>query len=140
MKLLLLGLLLLRSGDGISLNRDLNDGVKLWKTEAERRLDNPAVVFVHGEARHGRWYCFPDNSPRIPADVVAGAAKLAFYPRPVLFCSCNAHRLDLGVTGVYYAKTLVWVNPGPTEGRWATVNGMPLFLHGTGMVEDFSAE
>lgn len=85
-----------------------------WQKEIGRRFDNAVGLLFHGgDFVRGQW--IGGTTPGIHhvepiQDVVKRFQKL--YPgRTIVLLACNTGHLDLGIPGVYYAKSSVWCVP-----------------------------
>jgi hypothetical protein len=96
-----------------TLDPSLDRYAEMWKTEISRRFSNAVAVFVHGGNRiEGEWQVNAGlgGHASTARDIVRHFQSV--YPdRTVVLISCNPGHLKLGVPGVYYAKSDVWLIP-----------------------------
>lgn len=97
------------------LDPTLEDGVQLWQAEIGRRFHNAVGIVVHGgDFVQGEWIVEGNyasgNHVRSVTDVVREAQAL-FPDRTIVLVSCNPGHIKLGIAGVYYAMSSVWVVP-----------------------------
>lgn len=92
----------------------------MWQREIGRRFDNAVAILVHGgDFEQGRWIVGAaiGNSRELERKHVTEAAEVVrfyqkCYPgRTIVLLACNTGHLNLGVPGVYYAKSSVWCVP-----------------------------
>lgn len=82
-----------------------------WREEASRRFSNALLVFVHGsDPIRGEWACKTADGFVLASDIVKRAQK-EHPERTIVLLSCNTGHLKLGVPGVYYFKSSVWLIP-----------------------------
>jgi hypothetical protein len=99
----------------------------MWQTEIGRRFHNVVGVMVHGGNHlEGVWDTSAISLGRwVTVNDVVAKAKERFPGRTVVLISCNPGHRKLGIPGVYYAHSNVWLVPdrnyaihvGDDEGR-----------------------
>lgn len=115
------------------LDPTLEDGAQLWQAEIGRRFHNAVGIVVHGgDFVQGEWivegnYASGEHVQLI-TDVVHRYQAL-FPDRTIVLVSCNPGHIKLGIPGVYYAMSSVWVvpdrdiTPDMSQGRMRAVIG-----------------
>lgn len=98
------------------LDPTLEPFANMWQKEINRRFDNAVMILVHGgdfvedQWIVGDWQYRSGVHVRPIKDVVAETQKM--YPgRTIVLLACNPGHLNLGIPGVYYAKSSVWCIP-----------------------------
>lgn len=87
----------------------------MWQVEIGRRFNNAVGIIVHGgDFEQGRWIVGSSRQPwkhvETAAEVVQRYQELYPY-RTIVLVSCNPGHLKLGVPGVFYATSDVWMVP-----------------------------
>lgn len=84
-----------------------------WQREIGRRFPNAVGVLCHGGMFiDGQWITSARNMQRLTlATRVAEYEKERYPGRTIVMLCCNPGHLDLGVSGVYFARDNVWCVP-----------------------------
>lgn len=82
----------------------------LWQKKLSGR--SCVIVFCHGDTDSGRLRLIPDQAQiGLDAESVAWTLR-RIYGKDVVLVSCNEKGVPINVSGVWYAKGIVWVVPG----------------------------
>jgi hypothetical protein len=87
----------------------------MWQREVERRFHNAVAILVHGgDFVEGEWIV---GTSFMPGRHVTKATELvehykSIYPnRRIVLLACNTGHIPLGISGVYYSRSSVWLVP-----------------------------
>lgn len=111
-------------------SKDLNEGAPAWRDEAAKRFPGALVLVSHGSIGGSetlRWTIDVD------ADALAEFLKHEYPNRPIVFVSCNPLGATLHVSGVWYAKDLVWLPPDSARVKPRDLTKEP----GVGSINEF---
>ena len=93
---------------------ELAEAAPLWQMEVSRRFHHALVIIVHGgDFLEGEWIVGSEQygHPVITAKQIVRHFQQQFPDRTIVLVACNTGHLKLGVPGVYYAHSSVWVVP-----------------------------
>ena len=93
---------------------ELAEAAPLWQMEVSRRFHHALVILVHGgDFLEGEWIVGSEQygHPVITAKQIVRHFQQQFPDRTIVLVACNTGHIRLGVPGVYYAHSSVWVVP-----------------------------
>lgn len=84
-----------------------------WQTEIHRRFPRAVGILCHGgDFVEGQWLCTNKNYAHYTTVAeVARHYQQLFPDRAIVLLCCNTGHLTLGVPGVYYFHSSVWLVP-----------------------------
>jgi hypothetical protein len=107
----------------------------MWRDEIARRFDNAVGILVHGgDFQEGVWILGVGYGGHVtPAKDIVRHYQAKHPTRTVVLLACNTGNVELGIPGVYYAKSSVFCVPD--RAITPEMYGLPI-MHATLTPED----